>query len=208
MIARLSGKLIENALTEIVLDVQGVGYALQVPLSTAEKLPPPGGAVVLLTHLQVREDSLQLFGFLTAAERDLFRLLLNSVTGIGSKLALNVLSSMSIAMFCAAITGNDLKLLGKINGVGKKTAERMVIELREKLAPFMAGQPPADGVGAPGAAGGLSAEAADAVAALETLGYKADAATRIVRKLCQEAGAEGALPASTLIRKALSQLNA
>lgn len=207
MIARLSGKLIENTLTEIVLDVQGVGYALLVPLSTAEKLPAPGGAVVLLTHLQVREDSLQLYGFLTAPERDLFRLLLNSVTGIGSKLALNVLSSMSIAMFCSAIAGNDLKLLGKINGVGKKTAERMVVELRENIGKFTVGQPQADGEQG-GAGGGLSAEAADAVAALETLGYKSDAATRIVRKLCQEAGSEGAPPASTLIRKALSQLNA
>lgn len=205
MIARLTGKLLENSLTEIVVDVQGVGYALLIPLSTADKLPPLGSGVTLLTHLQVREDNMQLYGFLTAAERDLFRMLLNSVTGIGSKLALNVLSSMSIALFCSAITGNDLKLLCKISGVGKKTAERMVVELRESVSKLAVGQP--DAVGERGGVGGLSAEAADAVAALETLGYRADAATRVVRKLCQEAGTEVPVPTSTLIRKALSQLS-
>ena len=201
MIARITGVLLESSLTEVVIDVHGVAYALIVPLSTVDKLPALQQQVSLHTHLHVREDALQLFGFFSREELNLFRILLNAVPGIGPKLALNVLSSLSIRDFCAAIASNDLKTLGKINGVGKKTAERMVVELRDKVGRFSSA-----GSTIP-AESSLSKEAGDAVAALETLGYKRDAAIKVVQKLRSDAP-DGASPsASELIRKALSLLN-
>lgn len=201
MIARITGVLLESSLTEVVIDVHGVAYALTVPLSTVDKLPALQQQVSLHTHLHVREDALQLFGFFSREELNLFRILLNAVPGIGPKLALNVLSSLSIRDFCAAIASNDLKTLGKINGVGKKTAERMVVELRDKVGRFSSA-----GSTIP-AESSLSKEAGDAVAALETLGYKRDAAIKVVQKLRSDAP-DGASPsASELIRKALSLLN-
>ena len=201
MIARITGVLLESSLTEVVIDVHGVAYALIVPLSTVDKLPALLQQVSLHTHLHVREDALQLFGFFSREELNLFRILLNAVPGIGPKLALNVLSSLSIRDFCAAIASNDLKTLGKINGVGKKTAERMVVELRDKVGRFSSA-----GSTIP-AESSLSKEAGDAVAALETLGYKRDAAIKVVQKLRSDAP-DGASPsASELIRKALSLLN-
>ena len=201
MIARITGVLLESSLTEVVIDVHGIAYALTVPLSTVDKLPALQQQVSLHTHLHVREDALQLFGFFSREELNLFRILLNAVPGIGPKLALNVLSSLSIRDFCAAIASNDLKTLGKINGVGKKTAERMVVELRDKVGRFSSA-----GSTIP-AESSLSKEAGDAVAALETLGYKRDAAIKVVQKLRSDAP-DGASPsASELIRKALSLLN-
>ncbi len=201
MIARITGVLLESSLTEVVIDVHGVAYALIVPLSTVDKLPALQQQVSLHTHLHVREDAMQLFGFFSREELNLFRILLNAVPGIGPKLALNVLSSLSIRDFCAAIASNDLKTLGKINGVGKKTAERMVVELRDKVGRFSSA-----GSTIP-AESSLSKEAGDAVAALETLGYKRDAAIKVVQKLRSDAP-DGASPsASELIRKALSLLN-
>ncbi len=201
MIARITGVLLESSLTEVLIDVHGIAYALTVPLSTVDKLPALQQQVSLHTHLHVREDALQLFGFFSREELNLFRILLNAVPGIGPKLALNVLSSLSIRDFCAAIASNDLKTLGKINGVGKKTAERMVVELRDKVGRFSSA-----GSTIP-AESSLSKEAGDAVAALETLGYKRDAAIKVVQKLRSDAP-DGASPsASELIRKALSLLN-
>lgn len=201
MIARITGVLLESSLTEVVVEVHGIAYSLTVPLSTVDKLPALQQSVSLHTHLHVREDLLQLYGFHTREELNLFRVLLNAVPGIGPKLALNVLSSLSINAFCAAVAANDLKTLSKINGVGKKTAERMVVELRDKIGQFSV----LDRGAQPGA-GHLSAEAADAVAALETLGYKREAGIKAVQKLSAEAPA-GGCSASELIKKALSLLN-
>lgn len=201
MIARITGVLLESSLTEVIIDVHGIAYALTVPLSTVDKLPALQQQVSLHTYLHVREDALQLFGFFSREELNLFRVLLNAVPGIGPKLALNVLSSLSIRDFCAAIASNDLKTLGKINGVGKKTAERMVVELRDKVGRFSSA-----GSAIP-AESSLSKEAGDAVAALETLGYKRDAAIKVVQKLRSEAPDGGNPSASELIRKALSLLN-
>lgn len=201
MIARITGVLLESSLTEVVIDVHGIAYALTVPLSTVDKLPALQQQVTLHTHLHVREDAMQLFGFFSREELNLFRILLNAVPGIGPKLALNVLSSLSIRAFCAAVASNDLKTLGKINGVGKKTAERMVVELRDKVGRFSSAE------SAIPAESSLSKEAGDAVAALETLGYKRDAAIKVVQKLRTEAPSDGSPSASELIRKALSLLN-
>lgn len=206
MIARISGKLAECDLTQVVVDVNGVGYDITVPLSTVDKMPLLGAPVTLMIHTHVREDAIQLFGFASKEERQLFRLLIDSVSGVGPKLALNVLSSMSVDGFCAAISGGDLKALATISGVGKRTAERMVVELRDKVS----GVSPILSSGTPGpsasASGGLSREAQDAVAALETLGFKRDAATKVIQKLMAEDSTQH-LSSEALIRKALAVLN-
>ena len=133
MITFLQGKLVESLPTQVVVDVNGVGYEALIPLSSFAKLPPPGQPVKLLTQLIVREDAHILFGFMSAAERDLFRLLINSVSGIGPKTALNILSGMNVVTFRGAVAGSDVKSLSQISGVGKKTAERIVVELRDKI---------------------------------------------------------------------------
>ena len=202
MITRLQGKLLECDLTEIVVDVQGVAFAVSVPMSTYDALPRPGVEVTVHTHLHVREDSMQLFGFATPEERALFRLLI-TVSGVGPRLALNVLSCMSVKSFCQAVIGGDAKALGRVNGIGKRSAERLIVELRERVEDI----DPAAGLGKALPTGALNREAQqDALAALATLGFKTDPARKVLTKL----GAE--LPpaeqtAENLIRRALAVLN-
>jgi Holliday junction DNA helicase RuvA len=133
MITFLHGKLVDALPTEVIVDVNGVGYEALIPLSSFDKLPQPGQSIKLLTQLIVREDSHTLYGFMTTDERDLFRLLINTVSGIGPKTALNVLSGISVTAFRGAVANGDLKSLSKISGVGKKTAERIVVELKDKI---------------------------------------------------------------------------
>ncbi|MEY4006420.1 MAG: hypothetical protein RLZZ221_2516 [Verrucomicrobiota bacterium] len=177
MITFLHGKLSEALPTQVVVDVNGVGYEALIPLSSFDKLPQPGGEVKLLTHLVVREDAHVLYGFMTAAERELFRLLINSVSGIGPKTALNILSGMNAVTFRGAVANGDVKSLSQISGVGKKTAERIVVELRDKM-------------GASGAWEASSAQRAlspddqkinDATLALMALGFKQAEAHDVVR---------------------------
>jgi holliday junction DNA helicase RuvA len=168
MIAFLHGKLVEALPTQAVVNVNGIGYEVLIPLSSYDKLPGPGGDVKLLTQLVVREDAHVLYGFMSVQERDLFRLLINTVSGIGPKIALNILSGISVTAFRGAVANSDVKSLSQISGVGKKTAERIVVELRDK-------------VGAAGAWEAASAQRAlspddqkinDAVLALMALGFK------------------------------------
>lgn len=133
MIAFLEGQLVEALPTQVVVEVQGVGYEVFIPLSSFDKLPPPGQRVRVLTHLAVREDAHVLYGFATAAERNLFRLLINTVNGVGPKLALNILSGMTPTAFRGAVAAGDVKALSRISGVGKKMAERLVVELKDKV---------------------------------------------------------------------------
>ena len=133
MITFLQGKLVEALPTQVVVNVNGLGYEVLIPLSSFDKLPPPGGDVKLLTQLVVREDAHILYGFMTVGERELFRLLVNSVSGIGPKTALNILSGMNAVTFRGAVANGDVKSLSQISGVGKKTAERIVVELRDKM---------------------------------------------------------------------------
>jgi Holliday junction DNA helicase RuvA len=133
MIAFLDGQLVEAQPTHVIVEVHGIGYEVFIPLSSFDKLPAPGNAVRLLTHLAVREDAHVLYGFATAAERDLFRLLISVVSGVGPKLALNILSGMSPVAFRGAVAGGDVKALSRISGVGRKTAERLVVELKDKI---------------------------------------------------------------------------
>src|ERR1700747_959339 len=133
MIAFLDGELAEAWPTQVIVSVHGVGYLAQIPLSSFERLPPVGQRVRLLTHLVVREDAHLLFGFLSSAERDPFRFLLQPVTGVGPKLALAVLSGMSVSQFKSAVVQQDIAALSRISGLGKKTAERIVLELKDKV---------------------------------------------------------------------------
>ena len=145
MITFLKGKLTDALPTQAVIDVNGIGYEVLIPLSSFEKLPELGQAVTLKTQLVVREDSQTLYGFATNDERELFRMI-QGVSGIGPRLALNVLSGMDVASFKGAIGTGDVKRLSSINGIGKKTAERMVLELKDKLGPALA-WPSGDGAG-------------------------------------------------------------
>lgn len=168
MISYLNGKVIQALPTQVIIEVQGVGYEVLIPLSSYDKLPAPGQELKLLTHLVIREDAHTLYGFVSAAEREMFRLLINNVSGIGPKIALNVLSGISVVAFRGAIANSDVKALSQISGVGKKTAERMVVELRDKIGP-------AGGWEAVSAERGLSEadqRVNDAVLALIALGFK------------------------------------
>ena len=177
MITFLHGKLVESLPTQVTVDVHGVGYEILIPLSCYDKLPTPGHDVHLLTHLAIRDDAHVLYGFMTAAERDLFRLLIHTVSGIGPKIALNVLSGMNVTTLRGAVANGDVKALSQISGVGKKTAERIVVELKDKI----------------GAAGAWEASSAqrslspadqklnDAVLALLALGFKQPEAHDAVR---------------------------
>lgn len=177
MISFLHGKLVEALPTLVIVEVHGVGYEVLIPLSSFDKLPASGSEVRLLTHLVVREDAHVLYGFMTVAERELFRMLINTVSGIGPKIALNVLSGMNPVAFRGAVATGDVKALSSISGVGRKTAERIVVELKDK-------------VGAAGAWEASSAERAlsagdqrvnDAVLALMALGFKQPEAHETVR---------------------------
>jgi holliday junction DNA helicase RuvA len=168
MITFLSGKLVEALPTQVVVDVNGVGYEVLIPLSSFDKLPSPGHEIKLLTQLIVREDAHILYGFATVTERDLFRMLIHNVSGIGPKTALNILSGMNAVTFRGAVANSDVKSLSQISGVGKKTAERIVVELRDKIGA-------AGALEAASAKHGLSADDQkinDAVLALMALGFK------------------------------------
>jgi Holliday junction DNA helicase RuvA len=177
MISFLHGKLVDALPTQVTVDVHGVGYEVLIPLSSFDKLPAPGSEVRLLTHLAVREDAHVLYGFMTAAERELFRLLIHTVSGIGPKIALNVLSGMNPVAFRTAVTTGDVKALSSISGVGRKTAERIVVELKDKLGAAGAWE-----VG--GAPRSLSADdqrLQDAAMALVALGFKPPEAQETIR---------------------------
>jgi len=183
---------VEALPTQVVVEVQGVGYEVLVPLSSYDRLPAPGVEVLLLTHLAIREDAHLLYGFLTSAERDLFRLLINTVSGIGPKIALSVLSGMSISAFRSAVAAGDFKALSSIQGVGRKTAERIVVELRDKLGGFgsVGAVPSPVSGGAAAVARGEDSRGPDAVAALVALGVKPAEAHDSVRAALAMLGAE------------------
>jgi Holliday junction DNA helicase RuvA len=199
MIAHLKGTLIEAWPTHAIVEVGGLGYEVLVSLATYEKLPAAPAPIHLLTHLQVKEDAHTLYGFANADERDLFKLLVNHVSGIGPKSALAILSATSPAQFRAAVVSQDLTLLSKIKGVGKKTAERIVLELRDRLGVSAAWE----AASARNSQSPSEQQVTDAVLALVSLGYKqADAAkaTATVRAASPEA------PTEVLIREALKYL--
>jgi Holliday junction DNA helicase RuvA len=192
MIAELSGKLVFKGPAEVVIDVGGVGFRMLIPLSTFRALPDEGGTVRVLTHLHVKEDALDLFAFATAAERTIFRELI-SVSGIGPKLGLAVLSGLSPEVFHRAVIDEDLRLLTSIKGIGKKTAQRMIVELKEKLSGL--------DVSSIGGVGREREEAGDAVLALVSLGVGRAEAREAVLEAQRDAGCD--LSIEELIKRAL-----
>jgi Holliday junction DNA helicase RuvA len=192
MIGRLRGILVSKQPPALLVEVGGIGYEVEAPMSTIYDLPGLGKEVILLTHHAVKEDSVTLYGFLHEAERALFRNLLK-VSGIGAKIALAVLSGVSTEHFARLVHAGDVVALTKIPGIGKKTAERIVVELRDRL----------DGLSTlPGAsmrnAGAPLDAAGEATVALQQLGYKPVEVSRLVQKVAAEGD-----DAETIIRKAL-----
>ena len=182
MITFLDGKLVNALPTQAIVDVGGVGYEIFIPLSSYDKLPTVGQPIRILTHLAIREDAHVLYGFMTTAERDLFRLLMNNVSGIGPKLALAVLSGMSVTNFKAAVVNSDVVAISRISGLGKKTAERIVLELKDKVGVAAAWEV-ASATHAPTPE---QEQANEAVLALIALGYKQVDAHKAVHDLQQK----------------------
>ena len=192
MIGRITGTLVARHPPQIVVDVRGIGYELDVPMSTFYNLPATGAEVTLFTHLAVREDSHQLFGFASEEERHVFRQLLK-ISGIGARTALSVLSGLSVADLHQAVSAQETGRLTKVPGIGKKTAERLLLELKDKLDVTV--------VAARGAAGTAPASG-DIVNALLALGYNEKEAAWAVNQLPGAAGvADGIRQALKLLSK-------
>lgn len=200
MIALLSGKIAYKGITHIVVDTQGVGYRVFIPLTTFYELPEAGEAVTLHIHTSVKEDAINLFGFYTREERELFQLMI-SVSGIGPKVALNILSGISSPELLEAISTGNLAKLVTIPGIGKKMAERLILELKEKVIKKMAAESirPADAKRKLG-----EAMREDVLSALVNLGYKPGAAKDALDKAVRDAGDEPAM--DQLLKKALKIL--
>ena len=188
MIARICGTLIDKSATEVVVDTNGVGYRILVPLTTFYELPEVGKGVTLHVHTQVKEDAITLFGFCSPRDRDVFQLMI-TVTGIGPKLALNILSRISGQDFATAVAHDSVQTLLCVPGIGKKTAARMLLELRDKIGKLDLG--PGSVPGAGGAARGAIRE--DALSALVNLGYKPQAVNDALDKVLPLAGVQPTL---------------
>jgi len=201
MITFLDGILEEALPTQIVVNTGGIGYLVLIPMSSFDRLPQPGQRVRILTQLVVREDAHLLYGFFSREERDLFSLLTHHVSGVGPKLALAVLSGMSVIAFKAAVVAGDIATISKIRGVGKKTAERVVLELKDKLG-VVAEWEASSAAHAPTAADLL---VHDAVLALISLGYKQLDAHKAVKRVIDAAPGEEA-SAERLVREGLKLL--
>lgn len=199
MIGRLRGTLAEKQPPLLLVDVGGVGYEVEAPMSTFYQLPALGETVVLHTHLVVREDAHLLFGFASESERRLFRTLIK-VNGVGAKLALTILSGISADEFARCVQENDTAALVRLPGVGKKTAERLIVEMRDRLADWegdivLPGSAPTAAAATP-----VQDETRDAISALVSLGYKPPEASRLVSKVETEG-----LSSEEIIRAALKQ---
>jgi len=198
MITSIQGTLASATPLHAVIELNGFGYEVHIPVTTAEKLPSLGAIVKLHTLAIYREDSQTLYGFASTAERDFFRLMIEHVTGIGPKSALTIMSKLSLALLESAIRAGDVSTLAKCPGIGKKTAERLVVELRAKVG--LATGPTAPSISGDPAPAENSAHR-DAVSALVALGYKAPDADQAVRRAALALGAKATTEA--LIKKAL-----
>lgn len=198
MIAQIAGRLAAKQADRVVIETPGgVGYEVVVPLGVSAALPAVGEAVTLPTELVVREDGWALYGFRDAAERRFFQRLIG-VSGVGPKIAIALLSALGLARGVRAVRERDIALLASVSGIGKKTAERLALELADKLDEF-------EGAAEPGGGGGGGEAAAAALGALERLGYSAADADRALRAVL---AADGGRDAATLVRRALQLLTA
>lgn len=202
MIARIKGILIYKSVSHVIVDAHGIGYRIFVPLTTFYELPETGQSVSLNIYTHVKEDALHLFGFHTPEDQGIFQMLI-SVSGIGPRLALNILSGIPAREFIRAVTQGNLSRLVAIPGVGKKTAERMVLELKDKFLKMDPG-----GIMAESSTGREREEAMkeDALSALVNLGYKNATATKVIDKVVAESTAE--LSLDILLKEALKNLSA
>ena len=200
MIASLTGTLKYKSPTEILIDVHGVGYTVSIPLSTYEKLGDVGTSISLLTHFHVREDAMQLFGFFSNEERRLFKLLI-SVSGIGPKIAQSILSGMNVEELKSYLISGNVIALTAIPGVGKKTAERLILELRDKVGKAIADGEPISALGMASAM-----MRAEALQALTSLGYNLQIAEKSIRLVLKET--EGSnISLEELVKRALHYTN-
>lgn len=199
MIASLQGTLSEKRLDEVVVDVHGIGFRVFVSLVAQARLPPEGAPISLRIRTIVREDALDLYGFVTAAEEDLFRLL-TSVSQVGPKAALNILSGLEPGDLARAIAAGDAGRLTKIHGVGKKTAERIVLELKDKVTPLLPDETGQDG-GPARIARAAVPKQSDLVNALTGLGYKPSLAERLAGKAEESLGGDASI--ESLLKEAL-----
>jgi Holliday junction DNA helicase RuvA len=199
MIAALTGRLASKAPAHITLDVQGVGYEVFIPLSTFYALPDQNELISLSIYTHLREDAIQLFGFITAQEKDAFVLLIG-ISGIGPKLALSVLSALSIPDFVSAVQAGDVEKLETVPGIGKKSAARIALELKDKIGRL----PMVASVHSEAHGGIMSRVDEDALSALVNLGYKTAEVKDVLKRVAQ--GRPEALPLKDLIREALKDL--
>lgn len=199
MIARINGVLVQKSVAQCVVDVHGTGYRVVAPLSTFYELPDVGQSIVLHIHTHVREDAISLYGFFTEDERDVFELMI-SITGIGPKLAVNILSGISAAEWVRAVAAEDLKRLTGIPGVGRKTAERMILELKEKAGKLGLAAVP------PGTAAARTGDQVkdDALSALVNLGYKGSSAKDAVEQIMK--GSTEPLSLDRILKQALRMM--
>ncbi len=208
MIAFIEGDLVECQLNLAIIQVGGIGYEVHIPLTTSEKLPALGKEIKLYTQAVYREDAQTLYGFSDRESRDFFRMIVDKVSGIGPKIALNLLGSLSLPTLKTSIASGDVGMLSKAQGLGKKTAERIVVELKDKVLPkgTTIESAPVSSAGAMEDASGEFNDLGpyqDALSALLTLGYKATEADQAVRKAADALG-QGATT-EELIRKALGR---
>ena len=199
MIAALTGRLASKSPSQITLDVQGVGYEVFIPLSTFYSLPDINESASLRIHTHLREDAIQLFGFLTVTEKDAF-ILLTGISGIGPKLALSVLSTLSVTDLVSAIQAGDMEKLATVPGIGKKSAGRIVLELKDKVERLQA---------MPAAVASVTGDPSsrlhdDALSALVNLGYRAQEAKDIIKRITQSQSSP--MPLKDLIRETLKEL--
>lgn len=200
MIISLEGKLVEsNALTAII-EVQGIGYEVHVPLCTVEQLPAAGQTVRLYTYAVYREDAQNLYGFISREERNFFKLIVEKVSGVGPKVALGLFSKLPLPNLHAALSSGDVVLLSKCPGIGKKTAERLIVELKDKVGSTLS---TAHGpLFQDTTSNTVSSNEQDAIAALLALGYKTNEADRSVRQALSKLGSEATT--ESLIKYALN----
>lgn len=204
MIASLNGIIIESRLLQIVIEAGGVGYEVNVPITTSEKLPGIGKAAKLFIYAVYRDDTQALYGFVNRDDREFFKLLVEKVSGVGPKMALTLFSKMSIRMLETAIRNEDAKLLSQCPGIGKKTAERLIIELRDKVKSGIRSIVPeiSTGGSAPILEDEGSTKFQDAISALTALGYKLPDADKAVNKAISRLG-----PSATIEEIIKSALN-
>ena len=206
MITSIQGTLTAATPLAAIIELNGLGYEVHIPVTTAEKLPPLGQNVKLHTHVIYREDAQTLYGFASPAERDFFRLMIENVSGVGPKLAVTIMSKLSLPMLESTIRDGDIGTLSKCPGIGKKTAERLIIELRSKVtagaqSTLTASQQPAANNNSDKPPSALNTHYRDAILALEALGYKTPDADAAIRKSQKLLGPEAST--EQLIKKAL-----